>query len=74
MIDDTPTVSEALAYAEGFQDALKQVESSEVAGLIQQVDALKAQLIFERALADAGFGTLLQRIDEADAVREVLPQ
>ena len=44
-----PSVEAALAYAEGFQAALKQVENSKVAQLIEQVNALKAQLAFERA-------------------------
>lgn len=44
-----PSVEAALAYAEGFQAALEQVQNSEVARLIEQVNALTAQLAFERA-------------------------
>jgi hypothetical protein len=57
-----PTAGEALSYAEGFQAALKQVENSEVASLIEEVAALSAQLAFERAVCM----TAKTERDEAD--------
>lgn len=44
-----PSVEAALAFAEGFQAGLWQTKNTEVAGLITEVNALTAQLAFERA-------------------------
>ena len=55
-----PSVEAALAYAEGFQAALKQVENAKVAQLIEMVNGLNARLAFERAQVAALEGRIAQ--------------
>jgi hypothetical protein len=58
-----PSVEAALAYAEGFEAGLWQVKNTEVAGLVVEVNALTAQLAFERAQVTA------LEVSEAEAAK-----
>jgi len=49
-MEATPTVEEALAYANGYSEGLRDAKEQDVAALIENLDIATANLAFEKAL------------------------